>query len=95
MDFGGLKKLLSFIPDQYDHSFMVYELDPFADYLEKFSKALYEKEGGAVLRVRYMPFIPTAEKIAEFVFENVKMRGAPVVEVTVWETPSCKATVTK
>lgn len=91
-DFGRLKILLSFI-QQYDHSFMVYEHDPFAEHLSKFE---LEEMGKTYkpTRIHYVGFIPTAENIAKFIFEGCLGRGANVVEVTVWETPNCKATVT-
>ncbi len=34
---------------------------------------------------------PTSENIARYIFESVRKKGAPVSEVTVFETDSCSA----
>jgi 6-pyruvoyltetrahydropterin/6-carboxytetrahydropterin synthase len=38
-----------------------------------------------------LDFHPTAENLARHVFEHARDAGLPVVEVELWETPSCRA----
>ena len=37
-------------------------------------------------------FNPTAENLARFIFERAGAACLPVVEVSLWETPTCRAT---
>jgi len=38
-----------------------------------------------------LDFHPTAENLARHVFEHARDAGLPVVEVELWETPTCRA----
>lgn len=92
-DFGELKVILQFIPNRMDHAFMVYKDDPLAAYLAQFEKHLYSPNPvGDGIRIMEVDFVPTAENIAGYIFKKVAANSRlRVVEVTVWETPSCKA----
>lgn len=92
-DFGILRGIMGTrILEKLDHSFMVFNEDPFAAHLAQFAKHI-----GSPVKIVEVPFIPTAEKIAEYILKRLDIPNAPFtfVEVTVWETPNCKATVTK
>jgi 6-pyruvoyltetrahydropterin/6-carboxytetrahydropterin synthase len=89
IDFGEIKCILrALVVDPLDHAFMVKDDDPFAAHLAQFAKHI-----GGPIKIKEVPFDPTAEKIAEFIFQRVNkaIGRVKVVEVTVWETPSCKA----
>lgn len=93
-DFGEMKLMInSMIVNKWDHSFMVYKDDPFAAVLAQFERNLWYPLAGEKLRTREVDFIPTAENIAAEIFRKL-FNAMRVVEVTVWETPNCKATVT-
>lgn len=91
-DFGKLKEWLDHIVSPLDHGFMIYDQDPDADLFQQFQTKLV-----------VVPFIPTAEKIAEMIFRqlqtmadsNTRTLFTAVCQVTLWETPNCKATLTK
>jgi 6-pyruvoyltetrahydropterin/6-carboxytetrahydropterin synthase len=87
-DFGRAKALLSTLLEEWDHGMMLSSTDPF---LLVF-KALPTK-------VITVEFAPTAENIASAIFKYAsdKLYGSPVevVTVTVWETPTCRATVSR
>jgi 6-pyruvoyltetrahydropterin/6-carboxytetrahydropterin synthase len=93
-DFGQLKRVLKDMVNYLDHSFMVEKNDIFAGTLAQFAKHAKELTGREV-RVIEVDFAPTAEKIAEYIFLRMKQRTAGVIQVTVWETPSCKAMVSE
>jgi len=42
-------------------------------------------------RVFVMEVNPTAENIARLIYEQTASAGLPVIEVVLWETPSCNA----
>lgn len=90
-DFGLLKELLQErILSKLDHGFMVFKEDPFAGALAQF-----ERNHGRI-NIIEVEFVPTAENIAAYIFKRMQNSGGfEVVEVTVWETPNCKAVVTK
>lgn len=101
-DFGFLKAMLDFIHKQLDHGFMVFKEDPFNAALALFDKHQMQEnfQGEAKpLNIIEVDFIPTAENIAAFIFKRLESRASSsyldIVEVTVWETPNCKATVTR
>lgn len=83
-DFGFLKTSLMKFIGYWDHGLMMYGGDPWLPTLESLDTNLI-----------VVATIPTAEGIAAMIFDNLVDAGIPVVEVTVWETPACKATVTK
>jgi len=91
MDFGEVKNILiREVKDVCDHAFMVWKDDR---KLIRFFKASPDMKHVAV------PFIPTAEEIARWLFRKLKTKfkhefktGLILESVTVWETPSSKAT---
>lgn len=92
IDFGVLKKKFGkWIDENWDHGFIVHELD--------------REARGALREIRtqktfYLPYNPTAENLAIYLLESVApplLRGTGVAlrKVTVWETESCFAEVTR
>lgn len=87
IDFGDVKSLLGEMIEQLDHGFMVWDKDPFWGWLL-----------GTETKVISVPFVPTAENIAQMLLEQssliLKEKRITVTSVEVWETPNCKATAT-
>jgi 6-pyruvoyltetrahydropterin/6-carboxytetrahydropterin synthase len=89
IDYGDLKMLMLAVIDKpLDHSSIYYEKDPAIKELralEKFSEKPFV----------YVPFIPTAENIAKYLFENMKFvldqEGIKIHSVKVWETATSSA----
>jgi len=86
MDFSDLKSILvEEIDGKLDHGFMMYEKDPFAEAFKGFKDQ----------KIIFVPFIPTAENIASFVFHNLKDKIAEkklkLAFVKVFETPLSSA----
>ncbi len=88
LDFGDLKQLLMVeIHDRFDHGFMMYAKDHFALEFRTF-----QKQGQ---RIIFVPFIPTAENIAQHIFSLLKPKIKKPLEIAfvkVWETPNATAT---
>jgi 6-pyruvoyltetrahydropterin/6-carboxytetrahydropterin synthase len=92
MDFYHLKSAVrELIDHKLDHSLIIDRNDPIYPEI----KALAEKYG---LKLFEVDFVPTAERLAEFIFKYLKgkfreanVKGADVVKVTVWETATSKA----
>lgn len=103
MDFGRLKALLTeLVHDRYDHGFVVASSD------QAMLTALYAgsdmdvaASACAPWRTVVVPWVPTAENFAQAIFVDVAQRIAEVgrdvevVQVDVWETPNCCATVVR
>lgn len=94
LDFGRLKTLLvERVHDRYDHGFIVYEGD--YELLACFT------HGDAYWNVQVVSFVPTAENLAAAVFLDLEPEvkalaaGVQLDSVTVFETPTCKAVVTR
>lgn len=111
LDFGFLKdEMMQEIDHNCDHGFIFYIEDPVL--LQFFKKAtldeckyrveqkgfnrLYIPESG--IKFYLVPFIPTAERLAEHWFNKLYGRVlersdnvAVLNKITVWETPNCKA----
>ena len=90
-DFGILKDILAQVTDRLDHAMLVWEGD------EELLGALM----GHGWRVVTLPLPPTAEFLAQLLYESVcphvmtHWQGLVELErVTVWETPNCTATFT-
>lgn len=91
MDFSDVKTILnSEVKDVCDHAFMVWKND-----LKLIS---FFKENSDMKHIE-VSFIPTAEEIARWLFLKLKIKfkdkfktGLILKSVTVWETPSSKAT---
>lgn len=89
MDYSYLKEIMSSFFEKLDHGFMVYKEDPLAGAFAQFERNFH------TMKTIEVDFIPTAENIAAHIFEQAVRRSLPVEYVTVWETPNCKATVTR
>lgn len=86
IDFGDLKEIvLKTIDEKFDHSFMIYNLDPICT--DWTSSALYDS-----FKINIVDFIPTAENICKHWFEllEVKFRekNIKLKKIAVWETPT-------
>lgn len=90
LDFGDLKSVLvSFIHDPLDHAFIVYEGD----------NDLWKCFADTPFKIVPFPYIPTAENIARWCWEQIELplresfRGNFWLDnIEVWETPTSTAT---
>ena len=90
IDFGDVKKIaIDFINDKLDHGFMVWDKD--LELLEFFKSTKGHKP-------IIVPFTPTAENIAQFIFETLEKKiddkystGLKLCSVKLWETPTSYA----
>ena len=86
MDFGDLKQAMMSLHDLYDHSFVYYEFDEWAQ------RAFSTPEEG--FKVHRVPFIPTAENLSRHFFhllaqELTRRSVQGMLEwVEVYETPT-------
>lgn len=80
IDFHDFKKALKNITDDFDHSFIIEQ-----DSLKPETKQALLSEGFCI---REVSFRPTAENFSHYFFEQIKQKGFPVHEVTVYETPN-------
>lgn len=80
MDFGDLKEALKTICTQLDHCLICEE----GTLLPQTVLAL-ENEG---FRLVMLPFRPTAEELARYIYEQLRLDGLPLARVTVYETPT-------
>lgn len=91
MDFSVIKeKLCSFLEDEWDHKFLLWENDPWA---EEFKKL--DPNGIVILN-----FNPTAELMAQYLVEVIGPKrlagtGVTLQSVTVEETRKCSCTFIK
>jgi len=91
MDFGQIKQILEAeVRNVCDHGFMVWRGDK--KLLDFFKK-------NQDLKHIVVPFIPTAEEISDWLFNKLNRKfkdkfktGLILKSVTVWETPSSRAT---
>lgn len=90
MDFGVIKTVLkSEVTEVCDHAFMFCKEDKIMTDFFKRNPAMKQVE---------VPFMPTVERIAEWFFNSLRLKfkdefgtGLKLAEVTVWETPSSRA----
>ncbi len=92
VDFSNIKQILNdLFVDKWDHAFLVYELD---SSMRAALESLFVGHNTVVL-----PFIPTAEKLAEYVFDTLSdyliLVNSPckVFRVKLYETPNCFAEI--
>jgi 6-pyruvoyltetrahydropterin/6-carboxytetrahydropterin synthase len=64
-----------------DHRMILHRDDPAVPVLQQIGEP-----------VCVVDFNPTAENLARLVFEHAAASQLPVIEVELWETPTCKAT---
>ncbi len=85
LDFGDLKSTMMMkIHDTLDHGCMIYDQDLLLT-------GFFESCAHENLRVIKVPFIPTAENIAEWCFEqlcNSIPAGVKIVNIRLYETPN-------
>jgi 6-pyruvoyltetrahydropterin/6-carboxytetrahydropterin synthase len=82
VDFTDIKqRVKSWIDRELDHRMILRRDDPLVDLLQKLGEPVYVLDSN-----------PTAERIAQLLFEISREQGLPVSRVTVWETPSSWAT---
>jgi 6-pyruvoyltetrahydropterin/6-carboxytetrahydropterin synthase len=82
VDFGEIKRLVGrWIDDVLDHQMLLHRDDPAIPDLRRRSEPFVELDAN-----------PTAETIAQLIFDHAASNGLPVVEVTLWETENSFAT---
>ena len=82
LDFSEIKKVISrWIDDHLDHRMILRRDDPVIPALRELGEPLY-----------LMDENPTAENIAQLIFDVSVEHGFPVVETQLWETERCFAT---
>lgn len=90
IDYGDLKQIMMEVIDaKLDHGFMVYEHD------SKVVNHFISMRDVFNMKVIVVPFIPTAENIAKWLYELMKIRldanQIAIKFVRVWETPTSTA----
>lgn len=86
-DFGSLQQDLHVLADRLDYALIVEQgtLKP----------ALHEALKAEGFKLVELPFRPTVEQLAQFVYEQIKAKGYRVVRATVYETPETSASYTE
>lgn len=80
-DFSDIKKVVAvWLDDTLDHRMILHKDDPILPVLLQLDEPVH------VIDVN-----PTAENIARLIFDHVASIGYPVIQVKLWETPSCFA----
>jgi 6-pyruvoyltetrahydropterin/6-carboxytetrahydropterin synthase len=90
IDFGDLKLIMmQEIDESFDHSFIMYDKDPFLSIL---SQILVQDP---MHRLRIVDFVPTAENFAKHIYYKMKgkliTKGIKIKSVEFWETPTSSA----
>lgn len=80
VDFADFKRVLKNIAAEFDHK-MIYE----AGSLKPATVSALLEEGFALVE---LPFRPTAERLAQLIFDRLRAGGFCPVRVQVWETPN-------
>jgi 6-pyruvoyltetrahydropterin/6-carboxytetrahydropterin synthase len=81
-DFSDIKRIVKgWIDRELDHKMILRQDDPLAEVLGKMGEPVFLLESN-----------PTAERIAQLIFDVSREQGLPVSRVTVWETPTSWAT---
>ena len=81
-DFSDIKRAVKgWIDRELDHKMILRKDDPLAEALRHLGEPMYLLESN-----------PTAERIAQLIFDVSREQGLPVSRVTVWETPTSWAT---
>lgn len=84
LDFGDFKEALKSLVDDLDHT-MIIEKGSLRDS----TLLVLKEEGFSYVEV---PFRPTAERFSKYFYEKLKGMGFPVIDVSVYETPTNCAT---
>ena len=78
MDFGDVKRIIKgWIDETLDHTMLLAKEDPLIPVFEERGEKFY-----------LMQKNPSAENIAEHIFEFAEAQGFPIVSVTLWESDS-------
>ena len=81
VDFNDIKRVVKIWVDrELDHKMILRHDDPLVNMLRQMGEPVYTLDSN-----------PTAERIAQLIFEVARDHGLPVARVTVWETPSSMA----
>jgi 6-pyruvoyltetrahydropterin/6-carboxytetrahydropterin synthase len=81
MDFSALKNTVAtYINKQLDHNLLLHKDDPLCNILDQQGE-----------RFLALPQHPTAEYLAQLIYEYSKHQGLPVYKVVLWETESANA----
>ena len=81
-DFGEIKRVVeAWVKRELDHKMILRRDDPLVEALHALGEPVYVVDAN-----------PTAECIARLLYEQVRDAGLPVARVTLWETPSSRAT---
>jgi 6-pyruvoyltetrahydropterin/6-carboxytetrahydropterin synthase len=81
-DFSDIKRIVKgWIDRELDHKMILRRDDPLADALRRLGEPMFLLDSN-----------PTAERIAQLIFDVSRDHGLPVSRVTVWETPTSWAT---
>lgn len=82
IDFSHIKRVIQgWIDSNLDHRMLLRKDDPLAKWLQEAGEPCF-----------IMDRNPTAEMLAQLIFEYAVAQGFPVVEVRLWETPDAYAT---
>ncbi len=80
-DFGDIKRVVKgWVDRELDHKMILRRDDPVVEPLLALGEPLYLVDAN-----------PTAECLAQLIYQHAKESGLPVVRVTLWETPSSYA----
>jgi 6-pyruvoyltetrahydropterin/6-carboxytetrahydropterin synthase len=81
-DFSDIKRIVKgWIDREIDHKMILRTDDPLADVLRTMGEPVYLLDSN-----------PTAERIAQLIYDVSREQGLPVCRVTLWETPTSWAT---
>ena len=82
VDFSDIKRIVKgWIDRELDHKMILRRDDPLADALRRLGEPMFLLDTN-----------PTAERIAQLIYDVSREHGLPVSRVTVWETPTSWAT---
>lgn len=83
-DFGDMKEIIQkWVDKELDHKMILKKGDPLADVLKKLGEPYF-----------LMNENPTAEALAELIFNYARSKKLPISRVTFWETQSSNASFT-
>jgi 6-pyruvoyltetrahydropterin/6-carboxytetrahydropterin synthase len=82
VDFGDIKRTVKgWIDRELDHKMILRHDDPLTGVLRSMGEPFYSLESN-----------PTAERIAQLIYDVTREQGLDVARVTLWETPTSWAT---
>lgn len=85
LDFTDLKSAVGgWLDENLDHKMILDETDPLVPLLKEIGEPVF-----------LMKKNPTAEALAQLIFDAAAAAGIPVLKVEFWETPKCRAVYEK